>query len=373
MHGTIRKNKTIPRRKHLKFSEMNTIMMERHIFLISVIGLFLFGCSSGDSGRSSGSDNDRAAEPVRVIEVGLGELARSITYTAHLQAFREVYLASSTPGRIHRILVEPGQQVRAGQVVVEMDQTQFHQAQLQLQSLETDYRRMDTLRKVGSISQQQYDQIRTQYDLAQSNLAFLEENTRLMAPFPGRVSGKYYENGEMFSGAPNTPVGKAAIVSLVQTSRMKAVVNVAERYYRYIQPDMEVKIHADNFPDTAFAGRVSTIYPVIDPITRTFKVEISIPNQQEKLRPGMFARASMDLQQVQAFMVPSLAVLKLQGSNERYVFLEENGRARRISVELGNRYDDMVELISDEINEGDRLIIAGQARLLDGVEVTVVQ
>ena len=303
----------------------------------------------------------------------MGDVARRISYTAHLQAFREVHLASSTPGRIHRVLVEPGQQVVAGQVVVEMDQTQLHQARLQLQSLQTDYRRMDTLRRVGSISQQQYDQIKTQFELAQSNLAFLEENTSLLAPFSGHVSGKYYENGEMFSGAPNTPAGKAAIISLVQTSRMKARVHVAERYYAYIQPDMQVQVRADVYPDTIFSGRISTVYPVIDPLTRTFTIELSIPNHGEKLRPGMFARATLELDQVQAFMVPSLAVLKLQGSNDRYVFVEENGRARRVVVELGDRFDDMVELISEEIHEGDRLIIAGQARLLDGIQVTVVQ
>ena len=352
---------------------MNTINFTKYVAMIVIAGLVLSACSPGGADGESASNNGRTVEPVRVLEIGLGDVARSITHTAHLQAYREVHLASSTPGRIQRVLVEPGQHVAAGQVVVEMDQTQLHQARVQLQSLQTDYRRMDTLRRVGSISQQQYDQMKTQYELAQSNLAFLEENTSLVAPFSARVSGKYYENGEMFSGAPNTPAGKAAIISLVQISQMKAVVHVAERHYTFIQPDMHVKIRADVFPDTIFAGRVSRVYPVIDPLTRTFKVELSIPNQGEKLRPGMFARATMELDQVQAFLVPSLAVLKLQGSNDRYVFLEDNGRARRVVVELGDRFDDMVELISDDIHEGDRLIIAGQARLLDGMEVTVVQ
>jgi membrane fusion protein, multidrug efflux system len=254
-----------------------------------------------------------------------------------------------------------------------MDNTQLQQALLQLESLEKDYHRLDTLRKVGSVSQQQFDQVRTQYDMARSNVAFLRENTRMLAPFSGMVSGKYYENGEMFSGAPNTAAGKAAIISLVQISQLKAVVNVAERYYPYIKTGMDVSIQPDLYQDDVFSGRVMTVYPVIDPLSRTFKIEISIPNGEEKLRPGMFARAILEFDQVQAFVVPSLAILKLQGSNERYVFLEEDGVAKRLVVEIGDRYDDMVELIADEIQEGDRLIIAGQSRLLDGMAVDVVR
>lgn len=353
---------------------MNAKVIIKALFLIPVVGVFLTACSSsGDAGSEATDEGERRVEAVRVMEIETVEISRNLTYTAHLQAFREVHLASSTPGRIHKIFVEPGNRVTEGQVVVEMDNTQLQQALLQLESLEVDYHRLDTLRKVGSVSQQQFDQVRTQYDLARSNVAFLRENTRLLAPFSGIVSGKYYENGEMFSGAPNTAAGKAAIISLVQTAQLKAVVNVAERYYPYIKAGMEVKIQPDMYKDELFSGKVSTVYPVIDPSTRTFKIELSIPNRDEKLRPGMFARSIMDFDQVQAIVVPSLAVLKLQGSNERYVFLEENGTAKRIVVEIGDRYDDMVELLTDEIQEGDWLIIAGQSRLLDGMAVDVIR
>ena len=331
------------------------------------------GCSGTDdsaSGNNSSTDEERI-EAVRVIELGYSEISRSITYTAGMEAFREVHLAPASPGRIDRIHVEVGARVSGGQILVEMDRTQLQQARVQLENVKKDYQRLDTLRRAGSIPQQQFDQIETQYELALSNVEFLETNTRLVAPFDATVSGKYYENGEMFSGAPNTPAGKAAILSLVQTSPLKARVNVSERYYPQITTDMPVRITSDIWPGETFDGTVLRVYPTIDQVTRTFTVEVSIPNRDEKLRPGMFARAGIDIAQEQVFAVPSLAVLKLQGSNERYVFLNENGRARRVAVQLGDRFDDMVEIISDEINAGDNLIIAGQARLLDGVAVTV--
>lgn len=342
-------------------------------FLFQIaLGLLLIGCtSSGDATGDADSAETQRVEAVRVMDIAYSDIARTVNYTAHLEANNEVYLASASPGRISRIGVNVGDKVTKGQLIVEMDQTQLNQAKIQLQSLELDYQRLDTLRKLGSISQQQFDQIKTQYELAKSNVAFLQENTTLLAPFTGTVSGKYYENGEMFSGAPNTPAGKAAILYLVQTSRLKAIVHVAEQYYPYIRRGMEVVVTSDMYPGESFTGSIAIIYPTIDQLSRSFKIEITLPNADERLRPGMFARARLELDQVQAFVVPALAVMKLQGSNERYVFLEENGKAKRIIVELGNRYDDMVELISDEINESDRLIVAGQSRLLDGMAVEV--
>lgn len=317
------------------------------------------------------ADNGDEVEPVRVMELDYSLIARGVTYTAHLQAYDEVHLAPASPGRVEKIHVDIGSRVSKGQLLVEMDRTQLHQAKVQLQNIETDYRRLDTLRKAGSVSRQQYDQVRTQYELARSNVEFLRENTRLLAPFQATVSERYFENGEMFSGAPNTTAGKAAVLSLVSIDRLKAIVHVAERYFPYIQQGMEVQIRTDVYPGVKFMGEVSRIYPTIDPATRSFRLEILVPNREEKLRPGMFARASMALEEVEAFVVPSLAVLKLQGSNERYIFLEEEGQARRVVVEIGERYDDKVELVSEEVSPGDRLIVAGQARLLDGVAVRV--
>ncbi len=354
--------------------EMNLKVRYRMLFTILASFSLISGCSSGsgdnDNDYASGTD---AAEAVRVIQLEYSEISRSVTNLANLLAYREVHLASASPGRIERIHVEPGANVSRGQLLVEMDRTQLQQARVQLASVEKDYRRLDTLRKAGSVSQQQYDQIRTQYELALSNVEFLKENTMIIAPFSGRISGKYFEDGEMFSGAPNTPAGKAALLSLVQTSQLKALVNVPESYYPNVTEGTPVYLSTDVIPGESFPGNVARVYPTVNPVTRTFTIEVIVPNHDERLRPGMFARARLELEKVEVFVVPALAVLKLQGSNERYVFLEEKGRARRVTVEPGDRFDDMVEIISEEIRPGDNLVIAGQARLLDGAAVNVTE
>jgi membrane fusion protein, multidrug efflux system len=345
-------------------------MNHKAILLITAFGLTLSGCSSRE-GTESETSQGREIEMVKVVELDYSEITRSATYTAHLSPYREVHLAPASPGRIEKIHVDAGSKVQNDQSLVEMDNTQLIQAQLQLQSIEKDFRRIDTLRRVGSVSQQQYDQIKTQYDVARSNVEFLSENTSLHAPFTGTISERYYEPGEMYSGAPNTAAGKAAILTLLQTNTLKALVNISERNFPYVHEGMQVMITTDVYPGESFPATIELIYPVIDPQTRSFRVELRILNNDEHLRPGMFARAHLGLDQVEAFVVPALAVLKLQGSNERYVFLEENGSARRVVVRIGDRFDDMVEIISDEIYVGDKLIIAGQARLLDGVAVQV--
>lgn len=253
-----------------------------------------------------------------------------------------------------------------------MDKTQLHSAELTLKNLATDFKRLDTLQKVGSIAPQKYDQLKTQYEVQQATVDFLRENTRLTAPFNGVVSGKYFEAGEMYTSVPNTPAGKPAILSLVQVDKLKAIVSVTENFFPVIKQGMEVDIKTDVYPNDSFKGRITLVYPTINSSSHTFQVEVSIDNRNGKLRPGMFSRVTLAPGETDALMLPALAVLKMQGSNERYLFIEENGVAKRISVTMGQRYNDNVEVLSDKLKAGDKVIISGQARLLDGMKVTVV-
>jgi multidrug efflux pump subunit AcrA (membrane-fusion protein) len=85
----------------------------------------------------------------------------------------------------------------------------------------------------------------------------------------------------------------------------------------------------------------------------------------------MFARVNFDLDEEEAILLPGMAVLKMQGSNDRYLFVEKNGVAHRVAVTIGKRYDDNIEVFSNELHPGDKVIVQGQARLVDGVQVEV--
>ena len=331
----------------------------------------LAGCSQEGKKGEATADATGKKEIVRVMELQPQIVARSVEYPATLLPYEEVHLAPAAPGRIEKIYADVGDRIAAGTTLVQMDRTQLHQAEVQLKNLETDFYRLDTLSKYGSIAQQQYDQLKAQYDIARSNVEFLQENTRLVAPFNGVISGRYFEPGEMYSGAPNTQAGKAAVLSIVRIDNLKVETSLSEKYFPLVKKGMETGIKLDVYPDQSFTGKVNRIHPTISPLDRTFKVEIVVNNREGNLRPGMFARVNFDLDEEEAILLPGMAVLKMQGSNDRYLFVEKNGMAQRIAVTIGKRYDDNLEVFSDELQPGDRVVVKGQARLVDGVQVEV--
>ena len=342
-------------------------------FIVVIVAITLSSCIQSEKRKESTQpDESHRKEIVKAMELQYRTVARSVECPATLVAYEEVHLVPASPGRIEKIHGEIGDRVSKGTPLVQMDRTQLHQAEIQLKNLELDFRRLDTLAKYGSIAQQQYDQLKTQYDIAKSNVEFLKENTRLLAPFNGVISGRYFESGEMFSGTPNTPAGKAAVLSIVQIDRLKAVISMSEKYFPMVKTGMESSIKIDTYSDRSFTGRILRIHPTVNPIDRTFNVEVLISNRENLFRPGMFCRVTLDLDKEEAILLPSIAVLKMQGSNERYLFVNENGKAKRISVTIGKRYDDDIEVFSDELQAGDQVIITGQARLLNGIPIDVI-
>lgn len=311
--------------------------------------------------------------PIKVVKLAKDTIDRKITYSANLIPYDEVYLAPAAVGKIVSINVEVGDKVKKGQKLVQMDQTQLVQAKIQLESLKKDYDRIKTLKESGTIAEQQYDQIKTQYELTKSNVEFLEENTVVIAPFDGVITGKFFENGESFSGAPNTQAGKAAIVKLEKISVLKAIINVPENYYTALNEGTKVEVLSDVYPNTPFTGVIENVYPTIDPLTRSFKIEIKIPNGSMQLRPGMFSRSTIVTGISSSIIVPANTVLQQEGTNTHYVFINNNNVAKRVNVTLGDRFNDAVEIISDELSEGQELIAVGQAVLMNGNKVKVVK
>lgn len=311
--------------------------------------------------------------PIKVEELILNKVDRTISHTANIIPFEEIYLAPAAPGKITKIYVEIGDKVEKGQKLVQMDQTQLIQAKLQLESLQKDFDRIKSLRETGSIAEQQYDQIKTQLEVTKTNVKYLEDNTVVYAPFSGIITGKYFEDGENYSAAPNTQAGKAAIVTLNQVNKVKAIISVSEQYYTKISENTGIELTSEVFPDEVFKGKIINIYPTIDPLTRSFKIEVEVPNSQIKLRPGMYSQVNLILGQDEAITAPAIAVLQQEGTNNRYIFINKNGVAKRINVKLGDRYNEKLEIISDEIQSGDQLIVVGQSVLMDNFKVKVVK
>jgi len=351
----------------------------KYIKTIPVIlasAILIAGCSSKDKGgnvanAASASSADSSVVPVRVISLTKTKISRTIDYTATVLPYEEVNMAPSTPGRIEKIYVEEGDKVTKGDNLFLMDRTQLLQMKLQLSSLEKDLSRLDTLLKSGSTKQQQYDQLKTQYDVTKTNVEFMEQNTLLKAPFNGIVTGKYFEDGEMYSGAPSSPSGKSAVVTLMQVNPLKVDVSISEQYYPLLRKGMKATVKADVYENELFTASVFRVAPTINAGTRSFVVELELQNRNDLLKPGMFVRVAMDLGEVEAFVVPANAVLVQEGTNIRYVFVADNGSAKRVEVVIGKRFDENFELLSESLKGGDQLITEGQSRLLSGDRIKI--
>ena len=185
----------------------------------------------------------------------------------------------------------------------------------------------------------------------------------MKAKVPGVISARNYEDGELYSGQ--------AILTLTQINVLKALVNVPESYFPLVHKGMSVDVLCDIYPGETFPASIDIVYPTIDPSSHTFQVRIRIPNGGERLRPGMYAYAKLALGKVEAMLLPYQSVQKLTGSNDRYIYVNDNGVARRVFVKLGERYDDKIEIESDELNPGEEIVVTGAEKLVDGVKLKI--
>jgi len=344
------------------------------VLLTMIAGAALISCKMQPPGADSESSAavEVKSQPVKVMDLVYRETSITQEITSTVVAYEETYLSPGIAGMIRSVKVEVNDRVKKGQLLAEMDRTQLDQTQLQYQTLLTDLARMDTLLNYGSITQQSYDQMKAQVETTELILKNLEENTLLRAPYAGVITGKYFNDGELYSPAPNTPVGKAALVSIMQVNPVKMMVNLSEKNLPLIKKGMKARVTTDVYPRKTFEGTVFRIHPTISAATRTFTAEVKVPNNKGELAPGMFARVNLKLGEKEALIVPAIAVLQQSGTNERYVMLNENGTASRVIVKIIRRHDDQLEIASPLIKGGESLIFAGQNNLENGTPVKVV-
>jgi RND family efflux transporter MFP subunit len=323
-------------------------------------------------GGNGDSDKDatmkKEAEKVKVMTLQSERIAKTLELSSTLEGYETMKIAPSITGHIEHIYVEVGSRVQKGTMLVRMDQTQLNTTRINLASTKTELDRVTALKASGSVSEQVYDQTKAGYDQLVETERFQNENTFVKAQFAGVISAKNYEDGEMYTGAP--------ILTLTQISRLKAIINIPETYFPLVHKGMKVEVESDIYPGQLFPATIEIVYPTIDPASHTFQAKLDIPNNSEKIRPGMYVRTRLGVGEVDAIVVPYQSVLKLTGSNDRYVFVEDNGQARRVAVTLGQRFDDRIEAIPVEqgaLKAGDHLVVTGQARLVDGDKLEVVE
>ena len=343
---------------------MNKIVKDLTLLLLAGA---LVACG-GKSAEKQATTTKKESEKVKVQTLSNERIAKNLELSATLEGYETMNISPSITGHIEHIYVEVGSRVQKGSMLVRMDQTQLNTTRINLNSTKVELDRVTSLKASGSISEQVYDQTKAGYDQLVETERFQNENTFVRAQFSGIISAKNYEDGEMYTGAP--------ILTLTQISRRKAIINIPETYFPLVKQGMKVDVRSDIYPDKTFPATIEIVYPTIDPSSHTFQAKLNIPNGSEKIRPGMYVKTTLALGQIDAIVVPYQSVLKLTGSNERYVFTNHDGTAHRVAVTLGQRFDDRIEIIPvipGDLKEGDQLVVTGQARLVDGSKLEIVE
>lgn len=321
-------------------------------------------------GNSNTKTAEKAAEAQEIIptvavqQVHMQEVPQLATYTSTIQAYVKNNIAPQSAGRISKILVDIGDFVKKGQVVAEMDQTQLAQVELQLKNNETELNRMRELYEVGGLSKSDLESIEMAYNVSKTQYENLKENATLVSPINGVITARNYDAGDMYAMS-------APIYTVEQIVPVKMLVGISETDYSKVSKGDSVEITADALPGKTFTGKIRKIYPTVDPATRTFTVEVVIDNNNSALRPGMFVRAVVKFGSNNSVVIPDVAVVKQQGSGERFVYvLNEDGTVTYQKIVLGRRMGAEYEVL-EGLNDGAKVVVGGQIRLKDGIKVTV--
>jgi RND family efflux transporter MFP subunit len=356
--------------------------------------LVLGGCSpAADQEAISGA-------AVETATAWTGAIEQTFDLTGDVEAANSVRLFGQIPDRLLEVRVDVGEAVRAGQVLarirdeglqagVEQIEANLRAARSNLANMQDELERSRRMNAAGAVSNQTLESLQTRTQAAQAQVEQLEaaltqarassRNAQITAPFDGVVAERYLEAGDL--AGPGIPVFR-----LVSTGQVKIATEVSQDWLGQVRIGMPARVRVSAWPGVVFAGEVTRIAPVLDPMTRMSAIEITVPNREGRLKPGMFAEVTMVVHQVsEALLVPLDGVLDeyrfvaygasaqrdREGGLEAEVFVVASDTARVRSVRLGIIGTESVQVL-EGLSLGDRVVTVGKYQLVDGAAVRVL-
>ena len=303
---------------------------------------------------------------VTVATVNAEYVSQLQVYPTTIEADIVNNIAPQSAARISRIYVEIGDKVNAGQTLARMDEVNLEKARLQLINDSIEFGRIKQLHEIGATSQSDYEAMTLKYDVSKKTYKNLLENTVLKSPVSGIVTARNYDEGDMYAMAQ-------PLFVIQKINPVKMLINISESKFSEIKKGMEVDITTDAYGEQTFKGSVSLIYPTINSMTHTFPVEVQYANKDLTLRPGMFARVTVNYGDNFRVVVPDRAIMKQVGSGEQYVYvLNKDNTVTYTVVELGRRMGNKYEVISG-LDDNSTVVLTGQTKLKNGIKVDVVK
>lgn len=338
----------------------------RHFNSILVLSAAMMMVSCGQKTAEPQKVIAEEAPKVTVVTVHAENVPQISTYPTTVEAEVINNITPQSASRINTILVEVGDHVKKGQKLATMDANNLQKIKLQLVNDSIEYGRIKELYEIGATSQSDFEKITLAYEVSKKSYTNLLENTVLTSPISGIVTARNYDEGDMYAMAQ-------PLFVVQDITPVKMLINVSESNYSKIKKGMNVEVSAEAFPEETFSGKVNLVYPTIDPRSHTFPVEIIVNNKDEKLRPGMFTRVSMNYGDNFRVVIPDNALLKQVGADDKYVYvLNDDNTVTYTPVKVGIRMGNRYEIISG-LNDGDIVVTTGQTRLRNNIKVDIVK
>jgi len=398
------------------------------LVILAVAGLGAFRAAQVISAKKEDPKRGTMSQVplVDVAPVTQGLIEEKIIRTGDIAPNAQVTIFSKVQGWVGKINVREGDLVKTGQVLVTLDsreaeaavaqaqasleagrarlkqvqatseetvQSQIQQTKANMELAQADLKRAQELQEKNFIARQQLDEARMKYNVAKANYdlalnsirqktwendialaeaqvnqakATLEFNKAqlanliILSPMNGGITKRYVDPGTMVKDT--TP-----ILTLMDFTEMKMVVNVIEREFIYLQKGQPVKITVTAFPDRVFTGRIEVITPALELQSRTAEIQISIPNPGFVLKPGMFGRAEVILRSnPQAVLIPIQSLCT--EVDKDFVFVLKENKTFRRAVRKGVVRDTVVEILQG-VSPGEQVVTAGHLSLKDGTQV----
>lgn len=339
--------------------------------LLPLLPLFLCSCGKPPSAGGGPPDGDF---PVNVIgaQVEVAPLQQSVLLVGSFEAPEELIVVSKIQGGVERIAVKEGQVVQKGQLLAKIDddkvQARLLDSRARLQLAESTFKRAQTLKETNSISNQEFDQASAEVDLAKAALILAEEDledTEVPASMDGRLGEIMVSKGQI------VPEGQQ-LMEIIQVDPLDVRFEVPEQYLGVIEEGLRVEVTTDVFGEEVFEGKVDFLAPRLRSSTRTLLVKASVPNPDNRLKPGMFGNVELVLNEIpDAMFVPESAVMQ-QGSSNTVLVRNAAGRAEMRPVVVGVRQGGRMHIESG-LQPGDYVVAEGTVKTFPGMKVNFTE
>jgi len=356
-------------------------MIKKFITILMVASLLITSCSDDSASKNSkglgqgkGAKAHNKAVPVEIAKPEVGLASSEYVTTSTLSPSSDAKINARTSGVVRELLHEEGDDVKAGEVLLilenEDQELRLKQAKIKLSTAKRDYERLNSMKKKGLVSANDWEvsyntfqSAKTDLELAKLTLSY----TKIVAPFDGRVVWREVDLGGYVSNG-------ALLYRMMSIKPLLLRVHVPANRIEKVAVGQSVSLTIDSISDSdnqRIDAKVSLVSPIVDPATGTVKVTVSLEDYPAGVRPGDFTEIRMITnRRDNAILIPSTSIIEERG--QHYVYLDAAGQATRRSIEIGYVLNDKTEVISG-LNAEDRVVIKGQRSLNEGNTLKIMK